>query len=392
MRPDPAFELAAACVVWPPSDAADAAVREAAARISDWNAFLSIVARHRIAGLARHALVRSGAGVPAELGARLTRRADNGARRDGLMVLETARLQRLLDRAGVPNLVLKGATLNALAYGRPGLKHSLDIDLLTTPDSVRDACAVLSAAGYVRASPSADLPDAQLDVFVALTREAAFHRKADNLLVELQWRVDLNSTWLTGVDAGSPSQLAQMNDGPPLRTLGPDTLYAYLCAHGARHGFSRLKWLADVAALLARASADEIETLHARASALGVERASGLTLRLCQRLLKLPLPEALSDRLKQDRALGPMVALCMDFLTGGGAAEAETRPLYLYRLAMLQLLLNGRRDQLAAEIRLRWASPRDHITLPLPPWAGFLYPLLRLPLFLVRRLRALRPS
>ena len=34
-------------------------------------------------------------------------------------------------------------------------------------------------------------------------------------------------------------------------TLGADDLFAYLCAHGAYHAWFRLKWLADIGALLA---------------------------------------------------------------------------------------------------------------------------------------------
>jgi len=76
-------------------------------------------------------------------------------------------------------------------------------------------------------------------------------------------------------------------------------------------------------------------------------------------------------------------------MTQEGATEAEGGRLYLYRLAFLQILLNNRPDQLWEELKLRWASPRDRLALRLPPWAGFLYPVLRLPLFVIRRWRAL---
>ena len=39
--------------------------------------------------------------------------------------------------------------------------------------------------------------------------------------------------------------------GAPLRSLAGDPLLLYLCDHGTRHDWSRVKWLSDVAMLLA---------------------------------------------------------------------------------------------------------------------------------------------
>ncbi|WP_158235422.1 nucleotidyltransferase family protein [Caulobacter sp. FWC2] len=383
---DPAFDLARACAAWPPSSHGDRAI-VAAARLVDWPGFLAVARRHRITALAWTALVRTGVAPPPEVAGALSEAADQAARREGLMALESARLQHLLDRAGLANQVLKGATLSALAYGRDGVKQSLDIDLLVLPEDVSAASEALTKAGYVRIAPSPDLDPARLAVAIALTREAVFRRPQDGLLVELQWRADINPLWLPGVDARSASQTARLPGWPPLRTLGPEALYPYLCAHGARHGFMRLKWLADIVALLHRAGPEDLDRLHAHAVTLGVGRASALSLRLGQRVLGLSIPDELDQRLPRVRWL---VALCLDLIAGAGAREAETRPLHLYRLALLQLLLNNRGDQLVAELKLRLVSPRDRIALALPPWASLAYPLLRLPLFLARRFAALR--
>ena len=384
---DTAFDLARACVAWPPSPHGDRAIL-AAARMVDWPGFLAVARRHRITALAWAALVRTETTPPPDVAIALSDAARQATRREGLMALESARLQGLFDRAGLANLVLKGATLSALAYGRPGLKQSLDIDLLVLPDDVSSASDVLTKAGYVRVSPGPDLNPDRLAVAIAFTREAVFRRAQDGLTVELQWRADINPLWLPGVDARSASQTARLPGWPPLRTLGPEALYAYLCAHGARHGFMRLKWLADLVAMVRQAGPDALDRLHEHAVALGVGRASALSLRLGQSVLGLSLPPALDQRLPPCRRL---VALCLDLMSGGGAREAETRPLHLYRLALLQLLLNDRGDQLIAELKLRLVSPRDRMALPLPSWASFVYPLLRLPLFLARRLATLRP-
>ena len=53
-----------------------------------------------------------------------------------------------------------------------------------------------------------------------------------------------------------------------LRTLGEEDLFAYLCMHGALHWWHRLKWLADINALLAPQESD-VERLIGAAKAGG---------------------------------------------------------------------------------------------------------------------------
>ena len=75
-----------------------------------------------------------------------------------------------------------------------------------------------------------------------------------------------------------------------LRTLGEEDLFAYLCMHGALHWWHRLKWLADINALLV-ASGSDVERLIGSAKARGAGRAAAQALRICQRLLGTPLPD-----------------------------------------------------------------------------------------------------
>ena len=64
-----------------------------------------------------------------------------------------------------------------------------------------------------------------------------------------------------------------------IATLADPEHYAYLCTHGALHGWARLKWLADVDALIAVSDLGAT-ALHERASALGAGRASAVALAL----------------------------------------------------------------------------------------------------------------
>lgn len=73
--------------------------------------------------------------------------------------------------------------------------------------------------------------------------------------VEIHWRLVDNSYFFPEISALSPTRIVTIPAGAGLRTLDDNDLFAYLRVHGATHGWSRLKWLADAAALMARDSA-----------------------------------------------------------------------------------------------------------------------------------------
>ena len=66
-------------------------------------------------------------------------------------------------------------------------------------------------------------------------------------------------------------------DSESIPTLPVSRLLLYLCVHGALDGWLRLKWLADIAALLGSMTAEQLaQTVEvaAAASAAAVERRS----------------------------------------------------------------------------------------------------------------------
>ena len=380
------FSLTAACAVWPPSAARSAAIREAAKAITDWDRFLRVVRRQRVEGLVHEGLTSAGVALSTPVGQALERRATAIARGNLFMSAETARLQKRLDDVGAPNLILKGTTLSYLAYKNPSVKMSWDIDILTCPDSVERAIYSLREAGYVWFSPKEIVDKQQLRIFIALARECVFSRREDRTFVELKWCLDQNPQMLKGITARSPAQDVPVGRQIILRTLHKDDLFSYLCVHGARHAFGRLKWVADIAALLAQEPLDEIERLYRVSQQKGAGRCAAQALLLCERLLGTALPPRLSAELKTDAPARWLVSVAISTMAGGdGEEELARRRLANTRIALSHLLFGRTLAVVAAELKFKWASLHDHMHTPLPGWASFLYPIMRLPLFLWRR-------
>ena len=381
------FALACACSVWPPSPARREAIVAASRDIVDWQRFLRVVRRQRLEGLVHNGLASAGVALPSPVMQTLFQRAASIAQRSLAMARESARLQAIFDGAGIDNLVLKGAAVTALAYQNQPVKQAWDIDIVVPPDTVEACIALLAREGYRLVSPAETLTSEQLKIYVALGREFILNGP-DQIFVELKWSLDQNRHILPGVTARSPSQVVVGPGGAPIRTLGKDDLFAYICVHGARHSFSRLKWLADIGAILAQEADEEIVRLYRAADARGAGRCAAEALLLCRHLLKSALPRALVAELEADPLVIQLARASIITMAGGdGEQELPLRRFSSVRVMASHFLLGKSAGFLAAETRLKWVSARDHMNMPLPAWASFVYPIIRLPLMLWRRVK-----
>ncbi len=354
-----------------------------AAAGADWQTFVDLVGRHRIDGLALESLARAGVQPPGETGDRIRASARACARRSLAQAAETVRLQGALDAGGLPNLVLKGVALDMLAWRRIGLKQAWDIDLLVLDTDVPAAVRILTTSGYVLEQP-ADLDDdpAAWRTWVALSKECLFRNPTSDLAVELHWRLADPAGLLPTLSATSPARRVDLGPTMGVRTLGPEETFAYLCVHGTCHGWSRLKWLADVAALVQPMAPEAVTALYDRAIALGAGRCAAVAMRLTEHVLGASLPPALA-RETGDWRTRALVALALRCLTG---ADLEGRPGLADAVRASHLLFARGTRYATAELRRQWVSVADRRRLHLPDRLEGLYHLARIPLWISRRI------
>jgi hypothetical protein len=379
----PEFLLAAACCRWPPSNSRDAAIRAAAAIVTEWDGFLQILQRQRVIGLADDALAAAQIAVPAPVAEAIASLVEKVGRRNRRLAAEATRLQHAFDAVGIPALTLKGVALAQLAYGS-FKKQTRDIDFLVPLDRAEAAMALLEREGYALISPAKQLNAAQRRAVVRYAKDVEFVRRGTNLWLDLQWRAAENPQLLQGIDAHSPTQDVVLSDGSIARTLAPDDLFAYLCLHGATHAWSRLKWLADLNAWLATSNAD-LTHLYRHAQSRGVALCAAQALLLCQSLLGLELPVALAAEIQRSRRVNKLLAIAMTAMTAPQVKPASDMGMVSGNVRMKFLLGQGW-PFFATQCRIALVGVRDAIALPLPPALQFLYPFLRLPLWLWRRM------
>ena len=348
----------------------------------DMDHLIETVARHRVAPQVHRALTEAGVSLPPDKAARLAQMAGLAARRSLNLAKESLFLQSIFDRAGLDAIFVKGTALALLMHRDVGMKDSWDIDLLVRPDRVDAACDLLIAEGYILNYPT-DLAPAAFKRFLDVAKECVFFHPARNIYLELHWKLVDNPHELAGLDLRHTQSVA-LGSGT-LRTLADPELFAYLCVHGTRHSWARLKWIADVAAFLKGRRGDEIARLRDQAVAMGAGRAPDVALALCQSLFGRPLATTQLDAAGRYRVRAAHASLTH----GGGVTEiaAYSKP---WRMTWIgRHLIGTTHKAFLAELESNWAGDYDRVHIPLPQGLGFLYVVIRVPLWLWRKARRL---
>ena len=148
----------------------------------------------------------------------------------------------------------------------------------------------------------------------------------------------------------------------------------------------RLKWIADVAALLCQNEAPDSRRLLEQSAEMGAERSVAQALELSHHLFETPC--AVPRR--TNRAL---VASALRAMTAGSAAtELEQVPFGTSRVALARYRLRADWHFWLQEARSGLLDERDRDRSRLPSRFSFLLPLLRVPFWLARRAAGLGRS
>lgn len=287
----PEFRLLAACCR--PRDLPDflSLVRERGATPIDARKLLTLARNHRVEGFVEDALSKAGVRLPALDQQLLGARAAQARAQMLRNAAEEIRISRVFSAGGVDPVFVKGATIAMLAHGTLSLKSSWDIDVLVPAESLSKARTLLADAGYRLDLPGIEEPSL-IDTYFLRNKETVWINAHRGTALELHSALVDFPAMLPGVGPASPLQAVPIGAGTSLMTLAPHELVAYLVVHGTAHSWERLKWLTDVAALIAKGSADEF---MAAATHLGAGRSVATALHLCEHLLDMPRPQAKTE-------------------------------------------------------------------------------------------------
>ncbi len=380
----PEFWLVAACCRWPSDAKCATAVEQALQHTLQWPRVLSLARRHRVSGLVAHALA-SESSVPADVRRTLVKAQQSISLANMAALRAQANLAKIFQQNSLPFAILKGTPLAVKAYGSLALRQSRDIDLLINETDVPHVHKLLHAEGYQRTGLSATLDERQQRLWMRFRKHYEYQSTRTGIRLELHWRTTDNRYLAGASDALGRREQVTVAPGIALPLLSREELLLDLCTHGAGHAWFRMKWIADVNALLREPGADGQASLLHAARRHGLERPVLQALYLCRALFDLPLAcEAVALPSPVQRLLHIAAgALLQEDVT----APTATSDFVPKHQTLSHMLLRADWRYRLEELRLNMASPSDWQQVSLPAGMQFVYPVLRLPLWLKRRWR-----
>jgi hypothetical protein len=253
----------------------------------DWDRLIELARRHGTVTLLSHALSTTvPEHVPDTVLTPLRVRYHEVARRNLYQVVELLGILEDLDRDGVAAIPFKGPVLAETAYGNLGLREFTDLDVLVRPRDTERAIEILRGRGY---EPWTDPSTTRARIARETQYALPLSRLQDRMTVDLHWAfarkffaadVDEDLVW-SNARAGRMQQRDVLLLPPPLMPIA-------LAVHGSKHGpfpWPRLKWVADMGALVHALPAAEWTEALDLSRRMGVRRMLLLGVALSQRLL-----------------------------------------------------------------------------------------------------------
>jgi Uncharacterised nucleotidyltransferase len=384
--------LVIACSRWPLGETERREIRTLAAAPINWDRFLAWVQRNRIAPLVYRNLQVAGSSlVPDAIFLQLQSEFSRNALRVVAQVTEAARISRLLADAGIRSMIIKGPVLSQLAFGDPVLRESKDVDLVIDADRVPEVDRMIIKAGYRRLIPDIELTSLFVEIYLRRRCQFTYYLEKSNCYLELHWRLTANPLLMPFDSKMSwrrtePVYVA----GAKFVTLPDEELLLYLCVHGSVHMWFRLKWLADIAALLQKMRPEAIDRIASRARALKLDRSFHQAIILANKLMRARVaPKLLLNACRDKAAKHLAIAACR-------ALNWQNSPGEPMETQWFSAWVNWHGFNLRPGLRFRWGelqnqmfSPEDVTRFRLPERLFFLYVPLRPVSWIVRSVQRL---
>ena len=285
---------------------------------------------------------------------------------------------RMLSEIGIDALFLKGPVVAHDLYGDLSLRTSSDLDFLVPIEQLEQAEEWLVKQGYVKD----DYIETVLNDWRWRHHHVTYFHPQKQVKLEIHWRLHPGPGKEPSFEELWERKRISSLTSYPVHFLGREDLFIFLVAHGARHGWSRLRWLDDIQQLM-KQPVDWKLTYQLSKSSHNLE-IMGQAIVLASQLLESTVTNEMKTFLRGARAhnlaqeaifyLEKMVNLHTDPVPEE-ITDYHTRHLFSLMSAYQKFFFL---------LSLMYPYPIDVETLPLPKKLHFLYFPLR-PLLLVWR-------
>lgn len=291
-----------------------------------WDRVLTLATHHRVLPQVCSSL-RGNAEVAASIQSALNSRFSAHSRRVLRFSAELVAILRKFKAHEIEAILHKGPALAQHLYRDPFMREFGDLDFLIRSKDIPRARAALRELDF---QPYLQLPSRQERAYLRTGYEYAFVSDLGPNVVELQWQIlpRFYSIAFRTEELFEKSVEIEF-EGQRARTLRDEDLLLALCAHAAKHCWSQLGMLRDIAALTRKPLDWQWISIHARE--LGMAKILTVSFVLCRNLLgsKLPAEFVARRELKYSEKLAAVIQELMV-----NAAEPDTASLSYFRFMM----------------------------------------------------------
>jgi hypothetical protein len=354
----------------------------------DWSEVIRLAEYHGVFPLAARNLiellcfepgrVKDGCGVPPEVERLLRSGYEENLRRSLWFAAELARIVQHFERQQLRALPYKGPVLAQSVYRDLGLRSFSDLDFLISPADLDRAKQALAEIGYrlsATLNPAIENPAAER-LWLRTGYERSFDSAAGKNLVELQWAL---LPHFYAVDLGVEDLLARAGKTVvgerEVACLSPEDSVLVLCLHAAKHLWTRLIWLSDIAETLRSYSGThtiDYPLVFSRARALGIARILGVSFWLVQNVFLSEIPKLAEEMIAADPRVPALGSEFAERLACGATYDFESTEYF----RLILKLRERRGDRLRYLWRLVWTPGAGEIAAVRLP--EVLFPLYRI--------------
>jgi hypothetical protein len=338
----------------------------------DWAALLAAAADYGVAPLVCHRLeTLAGDSLPLFWRRRFQQEFVRNTRRNLFLTGKLFGVLTALDRSGVAAMPFKGPVLAEQAYGDIALRQFADLDIVLPHSEIIEAHRVLEGLGFDFDNSGCAIPEDSGRV----PGQYAYRNDAGTAFIELHTEKTMRYLPhpLDWKALGSRLETVTVC-GHRVCTFSLEDTLLLLCVHGAKHFWSRLGWICDIAELVQAPRGVDWARSESLARSMGCRRMWLLGLTLANEILQAPLPEPVLQQIRSDPAVASL-SRCVQtqFLNSTGSNSSAAQRMR-FRVNSQDTFTKGLRQLCRVTTR---PTEDDWHTYQLPRWAGPLYLVLR---------------
>ncbi|WP_064091675.1 nucleotidyltransferase domain-containing protein [Rossellomorea aquimaris] len=215
----------------------------------DWNLFVDQAIHHRVFPLLQSKIkMIETKMIPSNVINRLTQTYRESTFRMLQMCAEMKTVSTSFNEKSIRLIQLKGPVLAQFLYNDVSRRTSSDLDVLISIEDLGQAEKLLKRMGYVKEEYIKSI----LNDWRWRHHHVTYFHPEKGMKLELHWRLNpgpgkepsFEELW-------ERKQISSLSTSE-VYSLGNEDLFLFLVTHGARHGWSRLRWLTDIHQIIER--------------------------------------------------------------------------------------------------------------------------------------------